>query len=115
VTIEELRALVTAAKAASTISWQGVILQEETTGRLKQLNDNYDATLLLYDLATEQLAKQAPNTTSALLLLSGAKFIEAQRGGEQSALNALVSLTIYTEAPFHGTSFGAGQANAVKV
>jgi hypothetical protein len=60
VTIEELRALVTAAKDASTISWQGVIFQEETTGRLKQLNDNYAATLRLYDLATEQQAALFP-------------------------------------------------------
>jgi hypothetical protein len=98
VTIEELRALVTAAKDASTISWQGVIFQEETTGRLKQLNDNYAATLRLYDLATEQLAKQAPSTTDALLLLSGAKFIEAQRGGEQSALRVSLPDNIHRGA-----------------
>jgi hypothetical protein len=115
VTIEELRALVQSARDSTQIAWDGVVLAEETSGRLKQLNDSADATIRLYNLALEQLAKQFPSTEDARLILSGAQGLERGRGGEQPATDALVSLTVYSEAPYYGTSIGASYAAAVKV
>lgn len=114
-TIEELRALVEGAKGSSQITWDGVILLEQTIGRLKLLNEGSAATIRSYNLALEQLAKQAPSTEDARLLLSNAKFLEGQRGGEQSATDALISLTVYSEAPYYGSSFGSSWAAAVNV
>ena len=114
-TIEELRALVQAANESSAVAWDAARVLEETNGLLKKLNDNAANTLSAYSIALEQLQKQIPDIDGARLMLSGAKSLEAHRGGAQPSLDALAALGVYEAAPFHGESFGSSWATAVNV
>lgn len=114
-TIEELRALVVEAQQGSNVAWDELIELEELTGILKQLNDSSENTERSYAIAIAELAKQAPDVDIVRHMLSGARAAEEQRGGEQNAREALESLTIYEDAPYHGESLGSSWATAVSV
>ena len=105
-TIEELISLVQAHKSVSNLAWGDAVAIEAATGILKKLNDATSTTLRAYDIAITELQKQTPQILNARLLLSGAKYLEIERAGAQSAREALISLALYEAAPYHGESFG---------